>query len=219
MSTAPRAHSRFATARMAAVVVRVCGNGRPERSGRRIDLDVPRACFFGLRRPNGAGKTTMIRMPPLLRPDAGQGVGRRPSTCGRPGRPLRRASACFPTSSASTTRLTGAELLEYCGLLRGMAPGSDARRFGDLLTVLSLDEAANTLVIDYSPGCGKEVAPHPRCCTRRRAVPRPSRSKRSIRLHPHPAHGSTLHRYRQHGGVLEPRDGGRRAVMRSRRRE
>jgi ABC-2 type transport system ATP-binding protein len=38
----------------------------------RLDLEVPRGCFFGLVGPNGAGKTTTLRMVTgLLRPDGG----------------------------------------------------------------------------------------------------------------------------------------------------
>ena len=55
-------------------------------------------------------------------------------------------------------RLSGAELLEYCGLLRGMAPATVATRRDELLSVLELEEARDTFVVDYSTGMRKKVA-------------------------------------------------------------
>ena len=55
-------------------------------------------------------------------------------------------------------RLTGAELLDYCGLLRGMPRRLVAERANELLDVLDLRSAADTLVVDYSTGMRKKVA-------------------------------------------------------------
>jgi ABC-2 type transport system ATP-binding protein len=123
-----------------------------------IDLDVPRGCFFGLVGPNGAGKTTTIRMATgLLRPDAGQvwvdGVDVWLDPIAAKAR-----FGVLPDEFRLFDRLTGPELLEYCGLLRGMAPEVIAARRDELLGVLGLAEADDTLVVDYSTGMRKKAA-------------------------------------------------------------
>ncbi len=55
-------------------------------------------------------------------------------------------------------RLTGAELLTYSGLLRGLAPDLVEERASELLEVLGLAEDAGTLVVDYSHGMHKKIA-------------------------------------------------------------
>jgi ABC-2 type transport system ATP-binding protein len=123
-----------------------------------IDLDVPRGCFFGLVGPNGAGKTTMIRMlTGLLRPDAGQVWVEGIDVWTNPVAAKARIGV-LPDEFRLFDRLTGAQLLEYCGLLRGMAPAVIAERAVELLDVLGLDDAAETLVIDYSTGMRKKIA-------------------------------------------------------------
>ena len=123
-----------------------------------IDLDVPRGCFFGLVGPNGAGKTTMIRMlTGLLRPDDGRvwvdGVDLWADPIAAKAR-----IGVLPDEFRLFDRLSGAELIEYCGLLRAMPPGVVADRSAELLDVLGLTDAADTLVIDYSTGMRKKVA-------------------------------------------------------------
>jgi ABC-2 type transport system ATP-binding protein len=123
-----------------------------------IDLDVPRACFFGLVGPNGAGKTTMIRMlTGLLRPDGGQVWVEGIDVWADPVVAKARIGV-LPDEFRLFDRLTGAQLLEYCGLLRSMPPDLVAERAADLLDVLGLNEAADTLVIDYSTGMRKKIA-------------------------------------------------------------
>jgi ABC-2 type transport system ATP-binding protein len=123
-----------------------------------IDLDVPRACFFGLVGPNGAGKTTMIRMlTGLLRPDAGQVWVEGIDVWTNPVVAKARIGV-LPDEFRLFDRLSGAELLEYCGLLRGMPPQLVAERSAELLEVLGLADAAATLVIDYSTGMRKKIA-------------------------------------------------------------
>ena len=123
-----------------------------------IDIDIPRGCFFGLVGPNGAGKTTTIRMlTGLLRPDGGQvwvegfDVWRDPVGA-------KARTGVLPDEFKLFDRLTGPELLNYCGLLRGMPPSVVAARTDDLLAVLDLASAGGTLVIDYSTGMRKKIA-------------------------------------------------------------
>jgi ABC-2 type transport system ATP-binding protein len=123
-----------------------------------IDLDVPRSCFYGLVGPNGAGKTTSIRMmTALLRPDAGQVWVEGRDVWLDPVEVKARIGV-LPDEFKLFDRLSGVELLNYCGLLRGMAPDLVSERTGELLDVLDLRSAADTLVVDYSTGMRKKIA-------------------------------------------------------------
>jgi ABC-2 type transport system ATP-binding protein len=123
-----------------------------------VHLDVPRGSFCGLVGPNGAGKTTTIRMlTGLLRPDAGQVWVEGRDVWVDPVAVKARIGV-LPDEFRLYDRLTGAELLDYCGLLRGLPGPLVAQRAGELLDVLDLSSAADTLVIDYSTGMRKKVA-------------------------------------------------------------
>ncbi len=123
-----------------------------------IDLDVPHGSFFGLVGPNGAGKTTTIRMSTgLLRPDAG-GVWIEGVEVWSDPVAAKATIGVLPDEFRLFDRLTGAELLDYCGLLRRLDPAVVAERAAELLAVLDLEAAADTLVVDYSTGMRKKVA-------------------------------------------------------------
>jgi ABC-2 type transport system ATP-binding protein len=142
-----------------AVVVRVLTKRYGDKVAvDQLDLDVPRGCFYGLVGPNGAGKTTTIRMlTGLLRPDAGQAWIEGRDVWSDPVAAKARIGV-LPDEFRLYDRLTGTELLDYCGLLRGLDPGVVAERTGELLDVLDLRDAADTLVVDYSTGMRKKVA-------------------------------------------------------------
>ncbi len=124
----------------------------------RIDLDVPRGCFYGLVGPNGAGKTTSIRMmTALLRPDAGQVWIEGHDVWAEP-LVVKARIGVLPDEFKLFDRLTGAELLNYCGLLRDLPGDLVADRTRELLDVLDLQGAADTLIVDYSTGMRKKVA-------------------------------------------------------------
>ncbi len=123
-----------------------------------VDLDVPPGCFYGLVGPNGAGKTTTIRMmTTLLRPDFGQVWIEGRDVWVDPVA-VKAAIGVLPDEFRLFDRLTGRELLDYCGLLRGLPPATVADRAGELLDVLDLHDAGDTLVVDYSTGMRKKVA-------------------------------------------------------------
>ncbi len=63
----------------------------------------------------------------------------------------------LPDGLALPERLTGRELLTYTGLLRGMPAHTVAERAAELLAVLELTDAENTLVVDYSAGMRKKI--------------------------------------------------------------
>jgi ABC-2 type transport system ATP-binding protein len=123
-----------------------------------IDLEIAHGSFAGLVGPNGAGKTTSLSMMTgLLRPDSGQVVIDGLDVWADP--PAAKAiMGVVPAEAQLFERLSGAELLEYAGRLRGM-PASEARsRSAQLLDVLDLTTDAKRLVADYSTGMRKKAA-------------------------------------------------------------
>jgi ABC-2 type transport system ATP-binding protein len=122
-----------------------------------INLAIPRGTFYGIAGPNGAGKSTTLRMlTGLLRPDAGtatlDGVPVWPD-------PLRaKARVGFvPDNPVLFDRLTAPEMLEYAGMLRGMAPDVVAERSVELLRVLDLAYEGDKLIADFSLGMVKRI--------------------------------------------------------------
>ena len=123
-----------------------------------IELDIPSGSFFGIVGPNGAGKTTLLRMATgLLRPDegsvevAGFDVWSDPATA-------KTRFGVVPDNPRMFERLTGSELIEFTGRLRGMDPAVVIARQGSLLRLLDLEEAADVVVADYSLGMRKKAA-------------------------------------------------------------
>lgn len=124
----------------------------------RLDLDVPRGSFFGLVGPNGAGKSSTLKISTgLLRPDAGTAVVDGFDVWDNPGAVKARIGV-VPEELRLFERLSGRELLEYVGLLRGLTQNEACNRAEDLLGVLDLEEAAGRLVVDYSTGMRKKIA-------------------------------------------------------------
>ncbi|MFY1653561.1 ABC transporter ATP-binding protein [Solwaraspora sp. WMMB762] len=122
-----------------------------------VELDVPVGSFYGLLGPNGAGKTTTLSMAVgLLRPDAGHAHVLGHDVWADPVR-AKQLLGVLPDGVRLFDRLTGAELLAYHGLLRGMDPAVVDQRAGELLDVLALDDAGRTLVVDYSAGMKKKI--------------------------------------------------------------
>lgn len=122
-----------------------------------IDLDVPAGSFYGLLGPNGAGKTTTLSMAVgLLRPDVGHAFIQGKDVWADP-TAAKRVLGVLPDGVRLFDRLTGAELLAYTGLLRGMAPDVVDQRARELLDVLALGDAGRTLVVDYSAGMKKKI--------------------------------------------------------------
>ena len=122
-----------------------------------LSLDVPAGSMLGLLGPNGAGKTTALAMTTgLLQPDAG--TARVLGTDVWQDPPAAKAKmGVLPDGVRMFDRLTGAELLRYNGLLRGMGEAEVASRTAELLDALGLAEAGGTLVVDYSAGMKKKI--------------------------------------------------------------
>src|SRR5262249_28799361 len=123
-----------------------------------IDLEIAHGSLAGLVGPNGAGKTTSLSMMTgLLRPDSGQVVIDGLDVWADP--PAAKVvMGVVPAEAQLFERLSGGELREYAGGLRGM-PASEARsRSAQLLDVLDLTVDAKRLVADYSTGMRKKAA-------------------------------------------------------------
>jgi ABC-2 type transport system ATP-binding protein len=123
-----------------------------------IDLDVPAGSFYGLVGPNGAGKTTTLSMATgLLRPDFGVahvlGTDMWTRTV-----EAKRMLGVLPDGVRLFDRLTGAQLITYAGLLRGLDRDTVAERTDDLLRAMDLVADRDTFVVDYSAGMTKKVA-------------------------------------------------------------
>ncbi|WP_114560218.1 ABC transporter ATP-binding protein [Desertihabitans aurantiacus] len=124
-----------------------------------IDLVVPRGSFFGLVGPNGAGKTTSLSMAVgLLRPTAGRAMVLGTDVWADP-IGAKTALGVLPDGLALPERLTGGELLDYWGRLRGMPRAVVEDRAAELLRILELDEAERlgTVVLEYSTGMRKKI--------------------------------------------------------------
>ncbi|NNH70235.1 ABC transporter ATP-binding protein [Nocardia uniformis] len=122
-----------------------------------VSLAVRPGSFFGLVGPNGAGKTTTLSMAVgLLRPDHGAARIFGTEVWADPV-PAKALVGVLPDGLALPERLTGRELLNYTGLLRGMPKPVVAERTDELLRVLELDGAENTVVVDYSAGMRKKI--------------------------------------------------------------
>ena len=104
-----------------------------------VSLTVPRGAMLGLVGPNGAGKTTSLSMAVgLLRPDSGTArvlgvdVWRDPVEA-------KKRLGVLPDGLSLPERLTGGELLDYWGRLRGLGRDITRSRAEELLKVLELD--------------------------------------------------------------------------------
>lgn len=122
----------------------------------RLSLDIPRGAIYGLVGPNGAGKTTVINMATgLLEPTEG-----RAWICGHDvwQDPLPTKNAMGLLADVPVfDRLSGPELLQYLGGLRGMHRADVDTRSRELLDALGLASAGERQIVDYSAGMTKKI--------------------------------------------------------------
>jgi ABC-2 type transport system ATP-binding protein len=123
-----------------------------------VTLDVPEGSFYGIVGPNGAGKTTTLSIVTgLLRPDSGQVLVHDVDVWKDPNR-AKRVIGVLPDRLHLFDRLTGAQLLYYAGVLRGLTPQTVKDRSADLIDAFGLEDAVGRLVADYSAGMTKKIA-------------------------------------------------------------
>lgn len=123
-----------------------------------IDLAVEAGSFYGIVGPNGAGKTTTLSMVTgLLRPDGGRVLVHGIDVWAEPDR-AKRAIGVLPDALRLFDRLSGAQLLHYSGVLRGLDAATVRQRTADLVAAFGLEDATGRLVADYSAGMTKKIA-------------------------------------------------------------
>jgi len=123
-----------------------------------VDLQVRAGSFYGIVGPNGAGKTTTLSMiTGLLRPDSGT-VTVHGSDVWTDTAVAKRSMGVLPDRLRLFDRLTGAQLLYYAAVLRGLDGETARSRTGDLASAFGLEESLGRLVSDYSAGMTKKIA-------------------------------------------------------------
>ncbi|MRG60630.1 ATP-binding cassette domain-containing protein [Agromyces sp. CFH 90414] len=123
-----------------------------------VSLDVRAGSFYGVVGPNGAGKTTTLSMiTGLLRPDEGVVRIHGIDVWADP-KAAKRVIGVLPDRLRLFDRLTGAQLLDYSGTLRGLDHRTVRERSADLIQAFGLDDAIDRLVADYSAGMTKKIA-------------------------------------------------------------
>jgi len=129
----------------------------PKEAVAGIDLEIASGSLAGLVGPNGAGKTTSLSMMTgLLRPDGGRVLLNGMDLWADPPA-VKAIIGVVPAEARLFERLSGEELLEYAGRLRGLPAGEVRSRAAQLLEVLDLTGDAKRLVADYSTGMRKKA--------------------------------------------------------------
>jgi ABC-2 type transport system ATP-binding protein len=123
-----------------------------------IDLAVPAGSFYGFLGPNGAGKSTTIKcLTGLLRPTSGEMhiLGMDPL---REPVAVKRRIGVVPEDLALFERLTARETLGFVAQVHGIEVEVAKRRAEELLGLMALTDAAETIVADYSHGMKKKLS-------------------------------------------------------------
>src|SRR5215211_6275300 len=123
-----------------------------------IDLAVPAGSFYGFLGPNGAGKSTTIKcLTGLLRPSGGSmrilGIDPIADPVS-----VKRRTGVVPEDLALFDRLTAGETLGFVAQVHGIDDGTARKRAADLLSVMDLEDAGDTLVVDFSHGMRKKLS-------------------------------------------------------------
>lgn len=123
-----------------------------------LTLSVSKGEFFGFLGPNGAGKSTTIKMAVgLLKPTSGRILVFGKDPYGE-ALEVKARIGVVQEEPALYGRLTGLEALTFSGRLYGLDAQTAADRSVDLIEWLDLEEAANTMVVDYSKGMKRKLA-------------------------------------------------------------
>ena len=123
-----------------------------------IDLAVPAGSFYGFLGPNGAGKSTTIKcLTGLLQPTAGTmrilGIDPLADPVA-----VKRRIGVVPEDLALFDRLTAQETLTFVAEVHGIDRVTTQHRSTDLMKLMDLTSAANTLVADFSHGMRKKLS-------------------------------------------------------------
>lgn len=123
-----------------------------------VDLAVPRGSFYGFLGPNGAGKSTTIKcLTGLLEPTDGKIkiLGYDPSVDDLA---VKRLIGVVPEDLALFDQLTPRETLSFIGRVHGLEQQAITDRTAELLSLMTLQDAADGFVGDFSHGMKKKIA-------------------------------------------------------------
>ncbi|MBX3093431.1 MAG: ABC transporter ATP-binding protein [Cryobacterium sp.] len=123
-----------------------------------VSFDIRSGTIVGIVGPNGAGKTTTLSMVTgMLRPDAGAVLIAGEDMWQNP-EAAKKHLGIVPDRMRAFDRLTGAQLLHYAGVLRGLDAATVRERTTQLASALGITDALARLVDDYSSGMMKKLA-------------------------------------------------------------
>ena len=122
-----------------------------------LSLSVAQGEVFGFLGPNGAGKTTTLRiLMGTLVPNAGN-ASIRGLDCLKDRVEVKRQVGYLPDVPVFYDYLKGWELLRFVGQMHGIEDGLLAERANLLMTELSIRDAADDFVTNYSLGMKKKM--------------------------------------------------------------
>jgi ABC-2 type transport system ATP-binding protein len=123
-----------------------------------LDLEIPRGTVYGLLGPNGAGKTTTVRiLSTLLTPTSGTACVLGHDVEHEPRQVRRRIGLILGGDRGLYGRLTGRENLSYFAALSHLPRGETATRVEAALDSVSMRDAADRLVEQYSRGMRQRI--------------------------------------------------------------
>ena len=123
----------------------------------RVSFEVPRGEIFGLLGPNGAGKTTLLSIVSCLTA-ATAGTARVAGLPVHPGsKELRRRIGIVPQELALYEELTARENLQFFGRLYQLPGATLARRIGEVLAAIGLEDRADSRVDTFSGGMKRRL--------------------------------------------------------------
>lgn len=124
----------------------------------RLSMTIPPGELFAFLGPNGAGKTTTIKMiVALLRPTSGTVRVCGHDTLAEP-REAARLLGYVPEEPFLYEKLSGRELLEFTGRMRGFSPAETARRIARQTEAFVMADFVDALVETYSHGMRQRLA-------------------------------------------------------------
>lgn len=123
-----------------------------------LSLRVERGAFYGFLGPNGAGKSTTIKMlTGIVAPSAGNAriLGQ---DLKRNSLAIKRRIGVVPEELCLFENLTAPEYLTFIGRMYGIPKQVVLNRMQELLAVMGLDEAGDTLILEFSTGMRKKLS-------------------------------------------------------------
>src|SRR5687767_488899 len=124
---------------------------------RGVDLEIHTGEIFGFLGPNGAGKSTTVRMlTTLLTITAGRAEVAGVDVAGDPDQARTRIGVALQEAGLDP-RQTGRELLTLHGRLFGLDKTEAARRTGELLALVEMEDAADRVIKGYSGGMQRRL--------------------------------------------------------------